>query len=222
MEFDKYKIDGNCDVDVEWSNDKVSFYDIRAKCLDDVHYNLVFWSLSKKEIIRSTVILNDVTSYKIKYIRTPFENFNYEIFAGMVISELTMNHIENLDEVGFDKDTKRNLLSYKSLKNRTIGVVFISSILQGSYASSIEDLSAGQIIVNVNGIKIKNIDDFRFAVKNHTLVIDKNRMLYIKLKNKTHVLINIDDAYNLESTLSERYKYQISKLYQNHKKTDKK
>ena len=215
MEFDKYKIDGNGDIDAEWSNDKVSFCDINAKCQNDINYNLVFWSLKKQTVIKTNVILNDDDSYKIKYVRTPFENLQYEIFAGMIVSELTMNHIENINVTHFSKNSKRDIAVYKKIKNRNQGVVFISSILQGSYASGIEDLSSGSIISNVNGKKIENINDFRSAVKNNYLTIDGHNILYMKLLNKTQILINIDNAYKFEPTLSERYKYKISKLYPN-------
>lgn len=214
MEFDKYKIDGNGDIDVEWSNDKVSFYDLKAKCLNDVNYNLVFWSLNKQQIIKTIVMLNDQTSYKIKNIRYPFEHFNYEIFAGMVITELTLNHIDNLDKTNYSKNIKCSLESYKTLKNRTKNVLFVSSVLQGSYVSTIEDLSVGGIITNVNGQKVGTIEDFRLAIRNHTLSIDGKRMMYMRLKDKTHILINIDDVYREESTLTERYKYTISNLYE--------
>ena len=214
MQFDKYKIDSEGDVDVDWSNDKVSFYDINAKCLNDVNYNLIFWSIRQQKLIKTNVTLNDEKSYKIKYVRYPFEKLNYEIFAGMVISELTVNHIEQLDNSPFPKHIKRDLMIYKKLKNRTNKIVFISSILQGSYASNIDDLSAGEIIANVNGKNIESIDDFKQAVTKNSLSIDGKNMIYIKLKNKTQIIINIDEAFSLESILSERYKYQISKLYQ--------
>ena len=180
---------------------------------NDVNYNLVFWSLNKQQIIKTTVLLDDETSYKIKNIRHPFEQFNYEVFAGMVITELTVNHIENLDRMEYSKPVRCLLDTYKTLKNRTKNVLFISSVLQGSYVSTIDDLSVGGIITNVNGQKVGTVDDFKRAIKDHTLIIDGKRMMYMRLKDKSHILINIDDAFLEESLLSQRYKYTISSLY---------
>lgn len=213
LEFDKYKIDGNGDVDVEWSNDKVGFYDLKAKCTDDINYNLVYWSLQNQKIIKTTVMLNNTTGYKIKNVRHPFEQFNFEIFAGMVIMELTMNHIENLDKISCPKQIRCLLDTYRTLNKRTDNVIFIASILQGSYISTIEDLSQGSIIDNVNGQKVKTLEDFRFAITNHVLKMDGKYIMYLKLRDKSHILVNLNDALSEEHILSTRYKYTVSDLY---------
>lgn len=213
LEFDKYKIDGNGDVDVEWSSDKIGFYDLKAKCSNDIEYKFMYWSLEKKQIVTSNVYLNDISTYKIKDIIYPFQHFKFEIFAGMVIMELTLNHIKNLNNVPYLNQIKCILNSYKEINKRSESVLFISSILQGSYVSSIEDLPQGSIITNVNGYKVKTIEDFRNAVLNHPLQIENNKILYLRLKNKNHILININDVHKEEQLLSERYKYTISNLY---------
>lgn len=213
IQFDKYTLDGNGDIDVEWSGDKVNFYDLKAKCTNDVDYNLKFWSLRQQKIIQTTVRLDCETTYNIKHVRHPFEKFKYEIFAGMIIMELTLNHLEEIDKMDYSKSTRYALETYKKIKNRTDGVVFISHILQGSYVSTIEDISKGSIIRNINGKQINNIDDVRNAILNNRILMDGKKIMYMKLEDKSQIIINIDDAFAEEQTLAQRYKYNISGLY---------
>jgi S1-C subfamily serine protease len=213
MVFDKYKIDSNKDIDVSWSNDKISFDDLRAKILDDIEYDILYFSLKKQKIINTKVKFNNDSLYKIKYLIHPYEKFNYIVFCGMVIMELTYNHLEKFNKINGNIDTMANFMSYFSMKKKTSNVLFISSILQGSYVSSLDDIKTGSVISNVNGHNVETIEEFKNVIKQHKLIIDNKLMMYIKLQNNINLLVNITSSLKEEKILSETYNYQISDLY---------
>lgn len=213
LNFNNFDIDSDGDVNVKWSNDKVHFYDLKAKCLLDNIIPITYWSISKQQTITTEIKLSQDKLYKIKHIRYPFELFDYEIFAGMVIMDLTMNHLEEADSTNYSSSAINSLLSYKNIKLRTKRVVFVSNILQGSFLSSSDDIKSGSMIKSINGKKVKTLNDVRNQIKNNYLLIDGKKMIHIKFKDKNQIIIDIPNAFLEEELLSQRYKYTISKLY---------
>lgn len=213
LKFSGYDLDSNGDVNVSWSQDKVHFYDLKAKCTKDQDISFTFWSVGKQQIITTSTKLNNDTLYKIRHVRHPFENLDYEIFAGMIIMNLTMNHIEELDETNYSQNIRSTLKSFKDTKKRTESVVFIPSILQGSFISSLDEIKMGSVIKNVNGSTVSSLEDFRKAVQNDYLMLDGKKMIYLRLEDKNQVIIDLSEAFLEEEILTQRYKYNISKLY---------
>lgn len=213
LSFDKYKLDGNGDADVEWSNDKVNLYDLIAKYTHNSEINISFWSVKNMKEKTEKVKMNVDNLYKIKYIRHPYEQIDYEIFAGMIVMELSLSHLDNLGIPDYTADTRFNLQRYKNISKRTHGILFISNILQGSYASSLSGIKAGTIIKNVNGFCVESLDDFRKAIITQSLNINGKVLSYIRLEDRNQIILDVMDAFKEEQMLSERYKYKVSGLY---------
>ena len=212
IKFDKYELDKNGDTDTTWSNSKVNFYDLITKYTLGMIIDITYWSVFQQKIIDSKINIINGELYKINYCRYPFENFNYEIFAGMVVMELTLDHIDALDEINYDINTKVQLKLKQDIEQRIRGCLFVSSIFQGSYSSSL-DVKPGSIIENVNGDYVYSIDDFRKAVVNKCLIKNGKTMTYMRLFDNFQIVIDLNTTYNDEQMLSNRYNYKISNLY---------
>jgi S1-C subfamily serine protease len=213
LKFDKYEIDGHGDVNVEWSQDKVNLNDLIPRYLVGEQLNISFWSVEGHKEIESKVILDSDQIYMTRHIRYPLEDLQHEIFMGMVIMELNMNHLENLSGTDYDTDTKLDLIKYSDILKRTTGILFISNILQGSYASTLDELKAGSIVTNVNGNPVNSLNDFKNSVSKYSLNMDGQHYLYIRLKNRNQFMLNIVDCMKEEQMLQSRYKYKLSSLY---------
>lgn len=213
IQFDKYKLDGNGDTDVTWSDDKVSFYDLIAKYAPDTEFEIIFWSTAQQKMINAFVKLNNDSLYKIRHIRYPYEKIDYEIFAGMIVMELNMDHIKNAASANFPPDIIFSLQKYRNIKKRTDNIVFISNILQGSYMSTLDGIRAGSIIKNVNGQCISTLEDFRIAMATKSINVDGNYLAYVKLEDRNQIILDLKQSFDEEMMLSERYKYTISSLY---------
>lgn len=212
-EFDKYKIDGHGDVDVEWSQDKVNIVDLIPRYSVGETINIKYWSIIESKEIITQISLKSDDDYLIKKIGYPFETYKYEIFMGMIIMELTLNHLENLADTEYSSDVKIDLYNYLDITKRSRGIIFISSILQGSHASSLEEILPGSIITNINGKNVETIDDVKNAIKKHYFKLDDKYCIYFRLKNKSQFVFDIKECLKEEYELQSRYKYHISDLY---------
>lgn len=213
--FDEYQLDENGDLDVKWSNNKINLFDLIVKYTEKSKVNVTYWSI--RENIKKTGIidLSNNNIYKIKYIHYPLEELDYEIFSGMIVMELSMNHIELLHKSDYPSETIFNLVRYKDILKRTQSVVFISNILQGSLISSLSEIHAGSIISSVNGIPVSNLSDFRKAISTRSIQTNNMLLSYIRLEDKNQIIIDVNEAYAEDNALSSRYKYNISSIYKN-------
>src|SRR5690606_2884309 len=88
-----------------------------------------------------------------------YETIDYELIGGMVVMELTRNHIEELAEYSPD------LIRYYHPEYCIEPVLVIATILPGSYTRTLRTLKPGDIIKKVNGITVATLSDFRKAVR---------------------------------------------------------
>jgi S1-C subfamily serine protease len=213
LNFDNHNIDGYGDIDVSWSNDKISISDFMSRYTQESIIPITFWNSQEQKKKQVSVIFNNGDMYKIKHIRYPFEKYDYEIFCGMVIMELNANHLDVLINANISNNNKFKLKKYSVLKHKIKPILFISNILQGTYISAMDDIMAGDIITNVNGQDINTLQEFRKYIVEKSLKINKQVHVYLKLDSDVQVVINVNDIIKNEKSLSEQYKYNISGLY---------
>ena len=166
--FDGYEIDNYGECSVNWSEEKINLTDIfnRYKMGDNV--SIKYYSFNKdtdSNLKEENFTFENKDYFKLKLIHYPFEKVDYEIFGGMVLMNLSLNHITNLEHSDIGAINSLNLQGYIHKKKRMKDRLFIAKILGGSYIKNIDVLQDGDIIKQINNIKIRNLDDFRKAIK---------------------------------------------------------
>ena len=113
------------DTKVSWSQTPVSLSRIlnRMTFGEDISIGVY----RKGELVHIHLKYEPCDPRAVKPIFHPYQSFDYEVLGGMVVSELTQNHIGLI--------MKRNPLLTKYLlpDNLLSPAVMISSVLQGSY-----------------------------------------------------------------------------------------
>jgi len=146
-------------------------------------------------------------------------DLDYEVFAGMVIVESTLNHIEALKKaqarrtiVG-DDFSMPPVLKYGESKNRTEPRLLMPELFPDSQvhkalekAKSIEMFDI--VISKVNGIPVKTIDEFRDAV----LQSVGQEFLTIETEGGTFVDLFVSEIVKEEDKLAQIYGFEKSDL----------
>jgi len=213
--FDNCKIDNYGECRLEGLNDKIHLSDLIKRYVVNQNVNIKFWSNKLKEIKSENIVLNiDSNIFKIRKHYFGFEKINYEIIAGMIVMELTVNHLESLKESNVDFDKSVKLFEYVRKEKRFKSVLFITNIFQGSYISSTDNIRIGSIIEKINGIKVTNLNEFRQAYLNPLLLKNKY-YLTIETDNFNKIIVDIIKIQEEEIELSKRYNYKLSSLNYN-------
>lgn len=203
--FNNIAVDNHGECIVTWTSEKVHINDLITRFTPDTSIKITYWSY-KGGNKSAEIKLNFGNVYKIKNLYPPFEPLDYEIIGGIVIMELSVNHILSVHKnKNIPKKLEIKLESYYEPKNRFENVLFISDILNGSYISTLTNIDVGEIITKINGKDVKTLHDLRNIVKNNIII---NKKSYTVIQTVEDTIIVIDQQkYNAEKT----------QLYMSHK-----
>jgi len=195
------KIDNFGEIKVSWSKEKVHINNILNRYNSEDELNITFFSHKLKTMIFKKLKLSDISFYPIRYFYPPFEKIDYVIFAGMILMNLTMNHVDIFDDLN----------QYYKSNNRTKSKIILTKVLPGSFLKRNMILYAGDIITEINNLAVNKIEDIKYALKKP---IKLNNEKYLKVKNvKNKVfMINYTKASDEELFLSKNHRYVIQKL----------
>lgn len=216
-EINENKIDVYGDMSVDWSEDKISLVDYVSRLSVGQDVNLVVYrDGSRKDL---TIKFSQGHLPAVHRVYPGFEEIDYEVFAGMVVMELTMNHVQLLA-----KDAP-GLLSYAEVKNQAQKALVITHIFPTAEIYRIRTLLPGATLNEVNGIKVENLTDFRKAIAK----VDGGMFTMLasdqvsRASDNVFVVLPFDKILRDEPILAADYRYDISKnveqiLVQNAKK----
>jgi S1-C subfamily serine protease len=207
--FDRYIIDMYGECIVPWSNEKIDINGIISRYNVGDVVNIYFWSRGLKKIIKNKVKLQPGSAiYKINWKHPKFEKIDYEIFGGMIVMELTMNHINHVDESIIHSEQKNDLITYLEFKKKIFPVLIITDILKGSYLSTLNIIYTGEIIHMINDIKVSTLAEYRNAIVKPY----KQNFIKIETVKNNIVIMDLNKLKEQEQSLSHNIGYEISKL----------
>ena len=201
-EINGFKVDLYGEMVVPWSEDKVSLFELlnRYKIGDP----LVFVIYRKGKRIEFKFKLEIKHLQPIRVVCPEFEKeaTDYEIFGGLVVMQLTLNHINLLLQRAPEliKFTKTELLNEPAL--------IITHVLPNSQAAKSYVLRPGAIIESVNGQEVKTLKDYRSAIQKSKTT----RFITIRTAEKFYAVLSLNKILREEDLLSARYFYKKSKL----------
>jgi serine protease Do len=157
-EINGHPVDMYGDMSVPWSEDKISIvdYPLRLSIGDTV--SIVVYRKGQKKIFTVTFSLAEPQA--IRTIYPGYESINYEIFGGMVVQELNLNHIRMLG------DHAPGLRKYGELKYQSKPVLIITHVFPDSQLYRGRNMPLGATLHEINGTKVKTLEEFRQAIKN--------------------------------------------------------
>ena len=199
--IDDYQFDRFGDTVVAWNDEKMSLTTILERYLSGQRCHIHYWSNRKNRLVHKKITLTP--SNKINSIREyypPFEKIDYVNIFGMVMMNLTLNHLT------LYKDQVDKLIEYTQPQNSTRPRVIITHIQPGSYISKMNVIQPGMILDKVNNVMVKNIDDVR---KNLLKSKKKKKGSYITFETLDDDLITLQ----VERSLKEEHLIAASNLY---------
>jgi len=209
LSINDYDIDYYGEINVESEQGKVPVSYIASKAKPLGFVKIKFYSiLSKKIKTIDKVELKPYNElYPIRQIFTHIEVIEFEVFAGIIVMNLNLDHI--LEKYSYLTYLITNEQIYKPF-------IIITHIFNNSEIAEFGNLSEGVIIKSVNNIQVKTVKEYREALREH---INHNGKKYITIEtlNNDKVVINLDDILKSEENRIEQYKYEPSSTYLHYK-----
>lgn len=139
--------------ELPWNEEKISIVDYVAQLKLGQEVNLVVYRKGDRKEIN--LKFNQCELLPVRRIYPGYETLDYEIVAGMVIQPLTQNHIPLLVNM------MPSLIKYTEMKNQMEPALIVTHIFPDSQAQRSRSLVPGAILSEINGEKIKTLQQLR-------------------------------------------------------------
>ena len=187
------------------TEDKISVIDYASRLSigEDIHL-IVYRKGIRKEF---SVPFNYVELPRIRKIYPGYEEIDYEVFGGMVVMQLTLNHIQLL------ANQAPGLAQFTEIRRQSEQKLLVTHIFPNSQVYRARTLNVGSTLNEVNGMPVQTLDDFRKALKKCV----GNKFLTVRASDNVarttdniFLVIPIDKVLKEEQRLSQDYKYQLT------------
>ncbi|MEX0849832.1 MAG: trypsin-like peptidase domain-containing protein [Candidatus Dependentiae bacterium] len=208
-EINGHRLDVYGEMNVPWSEDKISIIDYVSRLAigEDVKLT-IYRNGQRKEL---SVKFSQAELPSIHKIYPGYETVDYEIFGGMVVMQLTANHIQGM------RKSIQGLARYAEMKNQKHPVLLITHIFPTSELFKTRSVTMGATLNEVNGEEVHTLQDLRKVLKDHasskflTLLVSDNLTM---TTDNVFVVLPMDILVAQEQQLSRDYHYPITSTAQ--------
>ena len=224
VKIDSHNIDNYGLIDRLWFNEKMNIDDYMKTVKFGSKVNIIFKRGSKK-IKGSFFYREDVPCLAIAENYPIWEKrpIDYEVFGGMIVMELSFNHLEylvnylerNIKKVAI---TPRNniILKYLLLENREKPRLILTKVLNNSYIDRFGIIRDFEIITHANGIPVSTLKQYRAA-----LTGNKTGLLEVNTEYGNKIVVGLAALLKEEPIFAKTYKYKLGYVYNKLKKRKK-
>lgn len=204
-QIDGYDIDLYGDMRVPWSEDKISIIDYVSRIPVGQKVMVVVYRNGTRKECHITFDLTELPA--IRKIYPGYEEIDYEVFAGMVVMQLSLNHIHIMEKM------VPGLVKFVEMKHQNEPVLVITHMFADSQIYRTRTLTPGATINEINGIKVTTLTELRDALKKSvqekflTIKASDNLM---RVSDNLLVVLPWEKILDEEPTLARDYHYPLS------------
>ncbi|HXW86182.1 MAG TPA: trypsin-like peptidase domain-containing protein [Candidatus Bathyarchaeia archaeon] len=204
-EINGHHVDIYGEMNVPWSEDKISVTDFVARLSTGQTLDITFYRKGVEKKV--TVTFEQTVLPPIRKLYPGYEAIDYEVFGGMVVMPLSLDHIRLLGDVA------PALARYAEIRHQMESKLIITHIFPNSQIYRSRVLLLGSTINEVNGISVKTLDEYREAIKK---TVHKNYFTILASDNVSgvsdHIFVVLpwEKMISEEITLSQDFKYPMN------------
>lgn len=208
-EINGHRLDLYGEMNVPWSEDRISLIDYVSRLAIGEDVRLVIYRNGQRKDL--AVKFTQIEQPPIHKIYPGYEDIDYEVFGGMVVMQLSTNHIQGMH------GSMPGLARFAEMKNQGHPVLLITHIFPTSELYKTRTLKVGATLNEVNGKPVHTLDDLRKALLEGanneflTLLYSDNITM---ISDNMFTVLPMDVVANQEMQLAQDYYYPISKTGQ--------
>lgn len=202
-----HQLDYYGDMSVPWSEDKISIIDYVSRIPAGQEVRVVVYRKGGRKEFSMAFDLTELPAMRKVY--PGYEEIDYEVFGGMVVMQLTLNHIHIMEKM------VPGLVKFAEMRHQNEAALLITHIFADSQLFRTRTVTPGSTINEVNGSKVTTLNELRDALKNSV----NNKFLTLKVSdNLTRVSDNLlvvlpwEKILEEEPILARDYHYPLSEM----------
>ena len=211
-DIDGYKINNNgLTRDYKWLGTQISLNILLNNFKNNKIVEIKYFDIKKMKYMKTNIKLSPV-DFKVKLYFPIFEKVDYFIISGMVLMNLSYNHIL------LNKKNVQLLCISDNLKEHLKPRLMVSFIFPNSSVNILNNIKQYNFIEKVNNIKVNDLNGLYRALKK-PLLINKKEFIKIESDKGKFILNPIQKCVEEDLNYSTVYKYPLNEF---HKKYIKK
>jgi serine protease Do len=203
-EINGHSVDLYGEIDVPWSEDKASLFEFLNRLTVGDTLNFVIYRKGQRKTFSFKFKATYLPPVRMIYPEFEPEAIDYEIIGGLVVMQLTLNH------VGIMLSRVPDLVRYGKIEVQHESALVITHVFPNSQTFKARVLRPGELITEINGDKVKTLADFRQAVMKSL----DSRYLSVRTEDNLYAIMSLDKILRDENMLSARYFFRKSKLFE--------
>lgn len=156
-EINGYPIDLYAEMKLPESEDKLSVVDYAARLPLKKEISFVVYRKGERLVLKENFDFSPLPA--VRKVFPGFESIDYEIFGGMVIMPLSLNHVQLL--AGEATGLADFIETHRQLEPQLI----VTHIFPNSQTHRIRAINIGSLVKEVNGKSVKTLEQLRTALK---------------------------------------------------------
>ncbi len=191
------------------SDDKLSIIDYVSRLAIGEKLNLLIYRYGERKEFNLAFNFSDQPAVHEHFFG--YEELDYEIFGGMIVMPLTLNHIPLL------ASRVPGIVKYGETKYQEDPVLIITHIYPNSQLYRSRSIPVGSTINEVNGMKVHTLEDFRQAIQQHA----NSKFLTFRVSDNVTrksenilVVLPMEKIIEEEPKLARDFRYPVTKVAQ--------
>ena len=195
-EINGLKVDSYGEMQVPWSEDKIATAEYVARLSLGQKVSFVVYRNGKRETFSCT--FNHKELAPIRQMFPGYEKIEYEVFGGLVVMQLSLNHIPLL------LSSAPGLAKFAEDKNQSQPLLVVTHVMQNSPAQRSRLPLAGSILKNVDEKPVSTLQELQ------DVIADASEIIKIETTDNAVIALSRKDIVENEPRLARAYAYEIS------------
>lgn len=205
-EMNGHTVDIYGEMSVPWSEDKISILDFVSRLSIGQELKFVVYRNGDRKDF--AVKFDHGEKMNVAKVYPELEGVDYEVFGGIVVMQLSMNHLHML------ASQAPGLAKFASVQRQEKPALVVTHIFPNSQAYRSRALGIGATINKVNGYEVHTLAEYRDALRKHdgrffTLAVSDN---ITNVSDEIPIVLPWKKIVQEEPRLANDYKYPISEV----------
>lgn len=204
--IDEYSINNNgLTLNYKWLGTQISINILLHKFKNNEIVKIKYFNMKNMKSMTTNIKLEPV-NFKVKLYFPVFEKVDYFIISGMVLMNLSYNHILN-------NNSDMGLLCMAHKKKKLLkSHLIVSFVFPNSAVNILNNIKNYNFIKKVNNIKVNDLTGLRKAL-NKPLIINNKEFIKIECENGKFILNPIKKCIEEDIIYSNIYKYSLNEFH---------
>jgi serine protease Do len=201
-EINGHKIDNYGDLSVPWNEDRVSVIDYVSRLEIGQSIKVLLYRSGVKKTLNFKFDFSELLP--VHKIFPGYDPIEYEIFGGMLLQQLRLNHLPALI------NGAPSLAKYMEFENQVKPALIVTHVVPNSQVQRLELLREGSVITEVNGKEVTTLEGLRTELRDAA----QKEFITFKTTDGVFFVLSPDKVLADEKRLAGIYHYPISPFMQ--------